>query len=42
MKALAPGLKDYEIELCFDKFDINKDGGIQLNEFSSILISKNS
>ena len=33
MKTLAPGLKDYEIETVFNKFDFNGDKKIYFSEF---------
>lgn len=33
MKDFAPGLKNYETDAVFDKFDFNKDGQIQFHEF---------
>jgi Ca2+-binding EF-hand superfamily protein len=33
LRNFAPGLKDYEIEAVFDKFDVNGDKNIDFKEF---------
>ena len=37
LKNLAPGLKDHEIEIVFNKFDVNGDKKINFSEFKQKL-----